>query len=98
MPQVRAEVVRSAALGDPAARFSAVATAPADAGARTLMAADIKRFLERPMEPLRTLSTFDAPPGAPIGGDTGMDWLASPSWSCGWDDRLSDWRHAELSN
>ena len=54
-----------------------------------LIAADIKRFLERPIEPVRSQSTFDAPPGAPIGGDTGMDWLASPSW-CGWDDRIDD--------
>jgi hypothetical protein len=43
------------------------------------MAADIKRFLERPMEPIRTPTTFDAPPGAPI-GDYPLDWLAPPSW------------------
>jgi hypothetical protein len=55
-----------------------------DRPARLLLAEDIKRFLERPIEPLRTPTTFDAPPGAPIGGDTGMDWLASPSW-CAWD-------------
>ena len=50
--------------------------------ARQLIAADIKRFLERPMEPLRTPATSDAPPGAPI-GDYPLDWLASPSWSIG---------------
>jgi hypothetical protein len=48
------------------------------------MAADIKRFLERPIDPIKTPTTYDAPPGAPIGGDTGMDWLASPPW-CAWD-------------
>ena len=47
------------------------------------MAADIKRFLERPLAPITLPSLPDAPPGAPI-GDPGMDWLAPPPWSCGW--------------
>ena len=34
------------------------------------MAADIKRFLERPIAPIGLRTTYDAPPGAPI-GDTG---------------------------
>jgi hypothetical protein len=45
----------------------------------TLLAADIERFLTRPMEPIRAPSTPDAPPGAPI-GDYPNDWLAPPSW------------------
>ena len=48
-----------------------------------LLAADIKRFLERPAEPMRLIPAPDAPPGAPIGGDTGMDWLA-PVPGCAW--------------
>jgi Met-zincin len=90
MPEVRAEA--SAALAriqnDGGSWFSNAG----NASARELIAADIKRFLERPMEPLRTPSTFDAPPGAPIGGDTGIDWLVPPPWSCGWDDRIGGWR------
>jgi hypothetical protein len=39
-----------------------------------LIAADVKRFLERPAPPATTPSTPGAPPGAPI-GDPGMDWL-----------------------
>ncbi len=83
MPQVRA--VASGALSKlQGSSFTFAARPdPADHTAGALMAADIKRFLARPMEPLRTPSTFDAPPGAPI-GDPGMDWLASPSW-CAWD-------------
>jgi hypothetical protein len=82
MPQVRAEAsnalskIRS--LASPGA---------ADVAAYALMAADIKRFLERPIDPIRTPTTYDAPPGAPI-GDAGMDWLTSPSW-CAWDRDLS---------
>ena len=53
-----------------------------DGPAQRLMAADIKRFLDCPSEPVRTPTIYDAPPGAPI-GDNAMDWLASPSW-CAW--------------
>jgi uncharacterized protein DUF4953/uncharacterized protein DUF5117 len=74
MPQVRAEATAAlteiSRMGLPAA---------SDSAAGQLMVADIKRFLERPLEPIRTPATFDAPPGAPI-GDAPLDWLASPSW------------------
>jgi hypothetical protein len=53
--------------------------------AQSLLATDIKRFLERPMEPIKTPSTYDAPPGAPI-GDYPNEWLVAPSW------RIGDWR------
>ena len=62
-----------------------------DTAQRQLLAADIKRFLERPLDLARPFqhSTPDAPPGAPI-GDPGQDWLARPpdwggsrTWS--WD-------------
>jgi hypothetical protein len=54
-----------------------------DQAQHTLMAADIKRFLERPAETARILPAPSAPPGAPI-GDMGQNWLAPPDW-CLWD-------------
>jgi hypothetical protein len=59
--------------------------AEADIAQHTLLAADIKRFLERPAEVFRPLPAPDAPPGAPIGGDPGRDWLLPAPW-CAWDD------------
>ncbi len=59
---------------------------------RLLLAADIKRFLERPADPSRVvpIPPPDAPPGAPI-GDMGMDWLSPPS--CRWSATRPDaWR------
>jgi len=53
-----------------------------DSAATMLMAADIKRFLDRPAEPIKSPVTYNAPPGAPI-GDPGMDWLAPVDW-CDW--------------
>jgi hypothetical protein len=44
---------------------------------RAQLAAAIKRFLDRPAEPLRPIAPLDAPPGAPI-GDPDLDWLAPP--------------------
>jgi len=55
-----------------------------------LLAADIKRFLERPADPMRPMPAPDAPPGAPIGGDPGMDWLAPPP-ACNWTVAHPDW-------
>jgi hypothetical protein len=49
-----------------------------------LIAADIKRFLDRPAETARMQTTPNAPPGAPIGGDIPQSWLATPMW-CLWD-------------
>ena len=56
--------------------------------AHILLAADIKRFLERPAEAAHVIVAADAPPGAPF-GDTGMDWLARPP-ACGWSDQHPD--------
>jgi hypothetical protein len=50
----------------------------------SLVAADIKRFLERPAEVARVIPPSPAPPGAPI-GDLGQEWLARPAW-CAWDE------------
>ena len=51
-----------------------------------LLAADIKRFMERPVNDqlsARFMPPSPAPPGAPI-GDSGMDFLSRPQ--CNWDD------------
>jgi len=62
---------------------------------RMLMAADIKRFLERPVVDTmggRIVPPSPAPPGAPI-GDMGQNWLARPS-QCEWDDVTPEmWLH-----
>jgi hypothetical protein len=44
------------------------------------LAADIKRFLERPADTMRVMPAPDSPPGAPIGGESPLDWLASAPW------------------
>ena len=49
----------------------------ADQAQHALLAADIRRFLDRPAEMMKVMPTADAPPGAPI-GDAGMDWLRLP--------------------
>jgi hypothetical protein len=60
----------------------------ADVAHHTLLAADVRRFLERPGEPGRLIPLPGAPPGAPI-GDAGQDWLARPPYcsfeSQGWE-------------
>jgi hypothetical protein len=86
--QVRA--IASLKLSKLAARLRAEApAAEAEAAQHMLLAADIKRFLERPADPARPMPAPDAPPGAPI-GDTGMDWL-SPAPACPWTVAHPDW-------
>ncbi|MGE0816822.1 MAG: zinc-dependent metalloprotease [Vicinamibacterales bacterium] len=56
-----------------------------DQAQQTLLAADIKRFLERPSaDPAKIINPSPAPPGAPI-GDLGQDWLFSPM-RCQWNE------------
>jgi hypothetical protein len=55
---------------------SEVVAGEAEQAQRALLAADIKRFLERPADPAQPMPAAPAPPGAPIGGDSGPDWLA----------------------
>jgi uncharacterized protein DUF4953/uncharacterized protein DUF5117 len=64
-------------------------TEDAEIGHRGLLAADIKRFLERSHESVGIVPADWAPPGAPI-GDMGQDWLGAPAW-CVWDDQ-APWR------
>jgi hypothetical protein len=72
----------------------------ADRAQHTLLAADIKRFLERPAATQKGIPAAPAPPAAPIGGDIGQDWLSapggrSPIW-CGWDESSpSEWVYYE---
>jgi hypothetical protein len=74
--------VASQRLARLAARLKAeTAKTEADHARHALLAADIKRFLERPGEVGKMVPAADAPPGAPIGGDPGMDdWLAPAPW------------------
>jgi hypothetical protein len=66
-------------------RAPAAAATEADRAQRMLLAADIKRFLERPSgDPAKIINPSPAPPGAPI-GDTGQHWLFTPP-KCQWDD------------
>jgi hypothetical protein len=79
--QVRATA--SLKLSKLAARLKVgVAKTDADAAQRQLLAADIKRFLERPLDPAKPVPfpAPDAPPGAPI-GEPAMQWLARPGWN-----------------
>jgi len=55
----------------------------------SLLAADIRRFLDRPADPMKPIPVVDSPPGAPI-GDPGMDWLA-PAPPCSWSGAHPDW-------
>ena len=88
-PQVRA--VATLTLTELAARLKAQpGVGDGERAQHALMAADIKRFLERPAEPTAMMPAPDAPPGAPIGGDTGMDWLA-PAPRCDWSPGHPDW-------
>ena len=64
-----------------------IATNQAERAQQTLLAADIKRFLERPADPAHPMPAPVQPPGAPI-GDVGMDWLLLPPL-CTW---TPDWR------
>ena len=65
------------------------AAGEAEQAQRALLAADIKRFLERPADPAQPMPAPAAPPGAPI-GDSGMDWLA-PAPACNWSAEHPDW-------
>ncbi len=81
MPQVRAIASGTlASIEENTGRVFGATPSADDQMAARLMALDIKRFLERPMEPIRTPTTYDAPPGAPI-GEGPLDWLASPPWT-----------------
>jgi hypothetical protein len=81
-PNSQVRAIASLKLSKLAGRLkTAVAKTEADTAQRTLIAADIKRFLERPLDAARPIphAAPDAPPGAPIGEEE-QDWLAPPPW------------------
>ena len=71
MSQVRA--IASAKLRARAATLPSTGSTPSAAHG-SLLAADIKRFLDRPAPPATTTPLPSAPPGAPI-GEPAMEWL-----------------------
>jgi hypothetical protein len=98
-PNSQVRAIASLKLQKLAVRLKAAAGNEADEAQNTLLASDIKRFLDRPDAPIRSIHAPDSPPGAPIGGDTGMDWLATPGYPgsgcagviCTWNDGDRDW-------
>jgi hypothetical protein len=77
-PNSQVRAIAAFKLGKLAARMrSEATTSEAEQAQRSLLAADIKRFIERPADPERPMPAPDAPPGAPI-GDYPLDWLARP--------------------
>ncbi|HLY20081.1 MAG TPA: zinc-dependent metalloprotease [Bryobacteraceae bacterium] len=83
-PNAQVRAIGALKLSKLAARLkSEVTTSEPEQAQRALLAGDIQRFLDRPADPARPMPAPDAPPGAPIGGDGGMDWLA-PVPACSW--------------
>lgn len=78
-PNSQVRAVTSLKLQNLASRLRRNATRnEADIAHHTLLAADIKRFIERPAaEGVTAMPASPAPPGAPI-GDMGPSWLARP--------------------
>ena len=78
-PNAQVRAIAAFKLEKLAARLRAATAAAGDAerAQHNLLAADIKRFLDRPADPARPMPAPDAPPGAPI-GDYPEDWLARP--------------------
>jgi hypothetical protein len=94
-PNSQVRAIASLKLSKLAARLkSEDGASEAEQAQHILLAADIRRFLDRPADPMKPMPAPDAPPGAPIGGDPGMDWLA-PAPLCNWSDVDPDaWRFA----
>ena len=84
-PNSQVRAIASLKLQKLAARLRAEAGRnESDQAQHTLIAADIKRFLERPaVDQQKVIPASPAPPGAPI-GDMGQNWLMRPDW-CEWD-------------
>ena len=80
-PNAQVRAIAALKLSKLATRMSASAAnnEPEEAH-RMLLVSDIKRFLERPADPARTIPAPDAPPGAPI-GDYPLEWLAPAPWN-----------------
>ena len=85
MPQVRA-IASHALKNRMGAAGSSVGLTGERAAHATLLAADIKRFLERPSVPATRTELPDAPPGAPI-GQPAMEFLKRFEPACAGFDR-----------
>jgi hypothetical protein len=83
-PNSQVRAIASAKLDGLQTRLRGNETDELDSAHHALLAADIKRFLERPAETARMMPAPNAPPGAPIGGDMPQNWLAVPVW-CEWE-------------
>ena len=82
-PNTQVRAIAAAKLSGLQTRLATAKGNELDGAHNMLLAADIKRFLERPAETARMLPAPGAPPGAPIGGDIPQNWLAPPVW-CEW--------------
>jgi len=79
-PNAQVRAIAAFKLGKLATRLKTeAAPAEADQAQRALLAADIRRFLDRPADPMRVMPTAEAPPGAPI-GEAPLDYLAPAPW------------------
>ncbi|HEX7122915.1 MAG TPA: zinc-dependent metalloprotease [Gemmatimonadaceae bacterium] len=97
MPQVRAiatlklqqratELARVASVGEGNGNGQAQASDQATLAHAALLAADIRRFLERPVTAVAArMAAPTAPPGAPI-GEPAMEWLRRVEPPCSWQD------------
>src|SRR5262249_12323768 len=86
MPQVRAIASAKLSRVAPAGVGGGSTATVGEAAHRALLAADIRRFLERPAaDGARLMPTPGAPPGAPT-GDVGGEWLGRRP-ICGWSER-----------
>jgi hypothetical protein len=85
MPQVRA--IASHALERQRRRLVAPAQAAgvSQTAHASLLASDIRRFLDRPAPTAQPTTTPSAPPGAPI-GEPAMEWLRRTEPPCSWRD------------
>jgi hypothetical protein len=94
-PNSQVRAIASLKLSKLANRLKADAsTSEAEQAQHQLLAADIKRFLERPAETMHVIPVPDAPPGAPI-GEPEMGWLARPPiWT--WTDSPSRFDRPEM--
>ena len=79
-PNAQVRAIAAFKLGKLATRLKMeVVAGEADQAQRALLASDIKRFLDRPADPVRIMPIAEAPPGAPI-GEAPLDWLAPAPW------------------
>ncbi len=77
-PNAQVRALAAFKLSKVEARLKSVAPSnESDQAQNMLLAADIKRFLERPAATAQIRPAAEAPPGAPI-GEPALDWLARP--------------------